>query len=136
MLEIRRGRNGKEGRSLFFRRCETCMPLHVVAKRDGDVYVVGCAYSRVSDACIFSSVLLALSCLTLCDPMDCSPPGFSAHGISSQAEDWSELPFPPPGHLQQPGIERTSTSLAGRFSATLTHPIIYLTYMIEKISFN
>ena len=22
------------------------------------------------------------SCLTLCDPMDCSPPGFSAHGIS------------------------------------------------------
>ena len=24
-------------------------------------------------------------CLTLCDPMDCSPPGFSVHGIS-QAE--------------------------------------------------
>ena len=22
------------------------------------------------------------SCLTLCDPMDCSPPGFSVHGIS------------------------------------------------------
>ena len=20
-------------------------------------------------------------CLTLCDPMDCSPPGFSVHGI-------------------------------------------------------
>ena len=26
-------------------------------------------------------VLAALSCLTLCDPMDCSPPGSSAHGI-------------------------------------------------------
>ena len=26
-------------------------------------------------------VLLAQWCLTLCDPMDCSPPGFSVHGI-------------------------------------------------------
>ena len=24
---------------------------------------------------------VAQSCLTLCDPMDCSPPGFSVHGI-------------------------------------------------------
>ena len=26
-------------------------------------------------------VLAAQSCLTLCDPKDCSPPGFSVHGI-------------------------------------------------------
>ena len=26
-------------------------------------------------------VLVAQSCLTLCDPVDCSPPGSSAHGI-------------------------------------------------------
>ena len=26
-------------------------------------------------------VLVAQSCLTLCDPMDCSPPGFTVHGI-------------------------------------------------------
>ena len=25
--------------------------------------------------------LVAQSCLTLCDPMDCSLPGFSVHGI-------------------------------------------------------
>ena len=24
---------------------------------------------------------VAQSCLTLCDPMNCSPPGFSIHGI-------------------------------------------------------
>ena len=24
---------------------------------------------------------VAQSCLTFCDPMDCSPPGFSVHGI-------------------------------------------------------
>ena len=27
--------------------------------------------------------LFAQSCLTLCDPMDCSPPGSSDHGIST-----------------------------------------------------
>ena len=26
-------------------------------------------------------VLIAQSCLTLCDPMDCSPPGSPVHGI-------------------------------------------------------
>ena len=26
-------------------------------------------------------VLVTQLCLTLCDPMDCSPPGFSVHGI-------------------------------------------------------
>ena len=26
-------------------------------------------------------VLVTQSCLTLCDPMDCSPPGSSVHGI-------------------------------------------------------
>ena len=32
--------------------------------------------------------LVAASCLTLCDPMDCSPPGSSVHGIL-QGEYWS-----------------------------------------------
>ena len=27
-------------------------------------------------------VLVAKSCLTLCNPVDCSPPGSSVHGIS------------------------------------------------------
>ena len=40
---------------------------------------------------------VAQSCLTLSDPMDCSPPGFPVHGISRQ-EYWSEVPVPsPPG---------------------------------------
>ena len=36
--------------------------------------------------------------LTLCDPMDCSPPGPSVHGIF-QAKIWSGLPRPPPRDL-------------------------------------
>ena len=35
------------------------------------------------------------SCLTLCDPMDCSLPGSSVHGISRQ-EYWSGVPLPSP----------------------------------------
>ena len=46
-------------------------------------------------------------CLTLCDPMDCSPPGSSVHGIFRQ-EYWSGLPFPSQGYLPDPGIEPVS----------------------------
>ena len=36
-------------------------------------------------------------CLTLCDPIDGSPPGFPSLGFSRQ-EHWSGLPFPSPMH--------------------------------------
>ena len=37
------------------------------------------------------------SCLTLCDPIDGSPPGSPFLGFSRQ-EHWSGLPFPSPMH--------------------------------------
>ena len=45
-----------------------------------------------------------------CDPMVCSPPGSSVHGIS-QKEHWSELPFPSAGALADPGTEPASPVL-------------------------
>ena len=60
------------------------------------------------------------SCLTLSDPMDCSPPGSSVHGIL-QAKYWSGPPFLSPGELPQPGIKPTSLAspaLAGGFFTT------------------
>ena len=52
--------------------------------------------------------LVAQSCPTLCNPLDCSPPGSSVHGIL-QAECWSGLPFPSPGALlPKLGIEMAS----------------------------
>ena len=47
---------------------------------------------------------VAQSCPTLCDPMDCSLPGSTIHGIFQQ-EYWSGLPLPSPGDLPEPGIE-------------------------------
>ena len=58
------------------------------------------------------------SCSTLCDPMDCSPPG--SMGFSRQ-EYWSGLPCPPPGDLPDPGIKPASLrspALAGGFFTT------------------
>ena len=49
--------------------------------------------------------------------MDCSPPGYSAHGIF-QARILEKLSFPPPRDLPDPGIEPVclaSPALAGRF---------------------
>ena len=35
-----------------------------------------------------------LLCLTLCDPMDCSPPGSSVHGIlQARILEWVAIPF-------------------------------------------
>ena len=45
------------------------------------------------------------SCLTLCNPMDCSPPGSLAF---SRQEYWSGLPCPSPGNLLDPGIKPAS----------------------------
>ena len=47
------------------------------------------------------------SCPTLCDPMDCNPPGSSIHGIF-QARGLEWAPFPSPGDLPNPGIELRS----------------------------
>ena len=49
-----------------------------------------------------------------CDPLDCSLPGSSIHGTSRQ-EYWSELPFPSPGNLPNPGIEPRSPALQADF---------------------
>ena len=48
-------------------------------------------------------------CLTLCDTMDCSPPGSSM--VLSRQEYWSGLPFPSPGDLPDLGIEPVSPAL-------------------------
>ena len=50
---------------------------------------------------------IAQSCLTLCDPVDCSPQAPPSMKTSRQ-EYWSGLPFPSLGDLPDPGIEPMS----------------------------
>ena len=57
---------------------------------------------------------VAQLCLTLCDPMDCSPPGSSV----PRQEYWSGLLCPPPRDYINPGIQpasRVCPEFAGGF---------------------
>ena len=57
--------------------------------------------SPVEDSLHFCCCLVAQLCLTLCDPMDCSPPGSSVHGISqARVLQWVASS---PGELPDPG---------------------------------
>ena len=55
-------------------------------------------------------VLVAQSCLTLCDPIDCGPPGSSIHGIL-QARILVWVAIPSPGDHPNPGIKPRSRAL-------------------------
>ena len=48
----------------------------------------------IRERCVFVCVLVAQSCLTFCDPTDCSTPGFSVHGIlQARILEWVAIPF-------------------------------------------
>ena len=64
--------------------------------------VVNTYHGILGDFC-----LVTKSCLTLCDPMDCSPLGSSIHGIL-QARILEWVGCPPPGDIPDPGIELVS----------------------------
>ena len=62
-------------------------------------------------------------CLTLCDPVDCSPQAPLSMGFSRQ-EYWSGLPCPPPGDPPDTEIEAESLMspvLTGGFFTTEPH---------------
>ena len=55
-------------------------------------------------------VLVAPLCLTLCNPMDCSPPSSSVHGIlQARILEWVAIPFS--RDLPDPGVEPRSPTL-------------------------
>ena len=58
------------------------------------------------------------SCPPLCDPVNCGPPGSSAHGII-QARMLEWVAMLPPGDLPNPGIKPVFPTLAGGFFTCL-----------------
>ena len=59
-----------------------------------------------------NEMLVTQLCLTLCDPMDCSPQVPLSIEFSRQ-ENWSGLPFPSQGYPPHPGINPQSPARAG-----------------------
>ena len=66
---------------------------------------------------LFSKVIRCLVtqlCLTLCDPMNCSPPGFSVHGISqANILEWIAISFS--RGCSPPRNQTLFSCIAGRF---------------------
>ena len=79
-------------------------------------------------------LLLLLSCLsrvytsyrTLCDPIDCHPPGFPVLGFSRQ-EHWSGLPFPSSMHKSEKWNWSRSVVSAAALLTTPKHLIGWIT---------
>ena len=71
--------------------------------------------------CVCVCVLFTQLCLTLCDPMNCSPPGSSVHGIfQARILEWVAIPFS--RGFSQPRDQTHISHIAGRFfSALATH---------------
>ena len=65
--------------------------------------------------CIYlTCVLVAQLCLTLCNPMDCSPPGFSVYGIvQARILEWIAIPFS--RGTSQPRDRTLVSCIVGRF---------------------
>ena len=66
---------------------------------------------------VVGAVLLLSGIWLFCNPIDCSPPSSSVHGII-QARMLDQIPFPSPGNLPDPGMEASSPALAGGFFTT------------------
>ena len=80
------------------------MPEYVCGYRSTDIF----SYITITNYVCAQSLQ---SCPTLCDPMGCSPPGASVHGIL-QEEYWSGLPCPPPPTVQVYKLYHTVINLS------------------------
>ena len=68
-------------------RAQKCLFSWASTLLDHTRNLAGCVYVCVC-------VLVAQSCLTLCDTLDCSPPGSSVHGIlQAGILEWVAIPF-------------------------------------------
>ena len=81
--------------------------------------------------CVLYSV--AQLYLTLCNPMDYSPPGSYVHGIF-QARIMELVVISTPGDLPNPGIEPVSPALAGGLFTTTSpmYKYIHLAFILQN----
>ena len=94
-------------------------------------YLIVSRILRVSlGVCVCS---VAQPCLTLCDPMNCSSPSSSVHGIfQARTLEWAAFPFP--GDLPNPGTKPiASPELTGRVFTTVPSgkPLGYYLWQLQ-----
>ena len=76
-----------------------------------------CTCHRLLASDLVEYVLVTQSRPALCNPMDCSPPGFSVHGIlQARILEWIAIPFS--RGTSQPRDQTLVSCIAGRFFTT------------------
>jgi len=85
--------------------------------------------------CVCTCAQSLQSCLSLCNPMDCSRQTPQSMGFSRR-EHWSGFPFPPPGDLPDPGIKPISPASPAQQADLLpmSHqgsPNVTVTYLLS-----
>ena len=121
------GNSGRKGQVCFFRYQMLSCPLLLLFKQSCRVLwsemesILQCScllpFWKNMQENLKEAVLLCLvtqSCLTLCDPMDCSPPGFSVHGIL-QARMLEWVAMPSSRGSSQPRDRTQVSYISGRF---------------------
>ena len=79
-------------------------------------------YSRLVQQKLWSEVTQL--CMTLCDPMDCSPPGSSVHGIfQARILEWAAVPVS--RESSQPRNQTQVSYIAGVFTVWATEKPIW-----------
>ena len=77
------------------------------------------------------------SCLTLCNPLDCSPPGSSVHGISqARILEWVAISF---SKGSSPPRDQTRVSCIGRWilhhqATREAHGTMYLSKFVKSVT--
>ena len=82
--------------------------------------------------CVKSESEVAQSCLTLSDPMYCSPPGFSIHGIfQARVLGWGAIPFPNSSKTKTAGHPRPVIMWV--WFSTLFSPLLFFFKLSQEI---
>ena len=98
----------------FFPSFCKLIPSHIL-----DFFFLRIRKRDLIGACICSQSFP--SCQTLCDPMDCNPPGFSGHGIlQARIPEWIAMPFSRGSSRPR---DRTHVSYSGRL---ILYPLSHL----------
>ena len=86
-------------------------------------------YCKEDISVVVVVVVVAQSCPTLCNPMDCSPPGSSVHGILlARILEWVATPFS--RGSSQPRDQAQVSYIAGKvFTICATREVSYLSHV-------
>ena len=88
----------------------------------------GSSQKMFTDICNIGYIVVAAqSCLTLCNPMDCSPPGSFVHVVlQARTLEWEVIPFS--RGLSQPRDRTRVSFIAGKFLYHLSHRGSHILY--------